>query len=188
MNDHLYRSRDDRMIAGVAGGLAELWDADPSLIRIAWALLIVLTGGIALLVYIIMAIVVPEEDAVPWMATTAVPPSPEAPAAGSTPAAASAPITVAAAPIASAPPLDRRAARRAARAARREARRARGGDRTPGLVIGGILIVLGSVFLLREWLPAFDVDWIWPLMLVGLGVVLLVFAFTRDDHAGGSVG
>ena len=48
------------MIAGVAGGLAEFWDADPSLIRIVWALLVVLTGGIALLVYIIMAIVVPE--------------------------------------------------------------------------------------------------------------------------------
>ena len=31
-------------------------------IRIVWALLIVLTGGIALLVYIVMAIVVPEED------------------------------------------------------------------------------------------------------------------------------
>ena len=34
MNTRLFRSRDDRMIAGVAGGLAELWDADPSLIRL----------------------------------------------------------------------------------------------------------------------------------------------------------
>jgi phage shock protein C len=63
MNEHLYRSRDDRMLAGVAGGLAEIWDADPSLIRIVWAMLVVLTGGLALLVYIIMAIVVPEQDA-----------------------------------------------------------------------------------------------------------------------------
>ena len=62
MNERLYRSRDDRMLAGVAGGLAEIWDADPSLIRIVWALLVVLTGGVALLVYIIMAIVVPEGD------------------------------------------------------------------------------------------------------------------------------
>ena len=35
-------------------------DADPSLIRIVWAVLVVLTGGLALLVYIVMAIVVPE--------------------------------------------------------------------------------------------------------------------------------
>ena len=64
MNGRLYRSRDDRMLAGVAGGLAEQWDADPSLVRIVWAVLVFLTGGIALLVYIIMAIVVPEEDEV----------------------------------------------------------------------------------------------------------------------------
>ena len=55
MSDRLYRSRDDRMIAGVAGGVAEQLDADPSLIRIVWAVLIVLTGGLALLVYIVMA-------------------------------------------------------------------------------------------------------------------------------------
>ena len=62
MSTRLYRSRDDRMIAGVAGGLAEMWDADPSLVRLAWALLTISTGGIALVVYIVMAVVVPEED------------------------------------------------------------------------------------------------------------------------------
>ena len=51
------------MIAGVAGGVAEQLDADPSLIRIVWAVLIFLTGGLALLVYIVMAIVVPERPA-----------------------------------------------------------------------------------------------------------------------------
>ena len=48
MGDRLYRSRQDRMLAGVAGGLAEMWDADPSLVRIIWALLVIFTGGIAL--------------------------------------------------------------------------------------------------------------------------------------------
>lgn len=61
MGYRLYRSRRDRMLAGVAGGLAEIWGADPSLVRIIWALLVVFTGGLALLVYIVMAIVVPEE-------------------------------------------------------------------------------------------------------------------------------
>ena len=60
MADRLYRSRDDRVIAGVAGGVAEAIDADPSIIRVAWVLLTLLTGGIALIVYIVMAIVVPE--------------------------------------------------------------------------------------------------------------------------------
>ena len=61
MTDRLYRSPDDRMLAGVAGGLAENFGIDPSLVRIVWAVLIVLTGGSRLfLVYVVMAIVVPE--------------------------------------------------------------------------------------------------------------------------------
>jgi phage shock protein C len=63
VTDRLYRSPDDRMLAGVAGGLAEMLDVDPSIIRIVWAVLIVVTGGLALLVYIVMAIVVPERPA-----------------------------------------------------------------------------------------------------------------------------
>ena len=70
MGNRLYRSRDDRMIAGVAGGVAEYFDLDPSLVRIAWALL-VFVGGFGVLLYIVMAIVVPEEDfgPDPWTAT-----------------------------------------------------------------------------------------------------------------------
>ena len=49
MNDRLYRSRDDRIIAGVAGGVAERLGIDPSLVRILWVLLIIPTGFIALL-------------------------------------------------------------------------------------------------------------------------------------------
>jgi phage shock protein C len=60
VDDRLFRSVDDRLLAGVAGGVAERLDADPSIIRIVWALLIVLTGGLALVVYIVMAVVVPE--------------------------------------------------------------------------------------------------------------------------------
>jgi phage shock protein C len=63
VTDRLYRSPDDRMLAGVAGGLAEMLDVDPSIVRIVWAVLVVVTGGLALLVYIVMAIVVPERPA-----------------------------------------------------------------------------------------------------------------------------
>ncbi len=61
MNDRLYRSRTDRMLAGVAGGVADRFELDPSLVRVLWAVLVVLSGGIFLLIYIVMAIVVPEE-------------------------------------------------------------------------------------------------------------------------------
>ncbi len=61
MNDRrLYRSQD-RMIAGVAGGVADYFDLDPSLVRIIWAISMPFSGFATLLIYIVMAIVVPEE-------------------------------------------------------------------------------------------------------------------------------
>ena len=59
MNSRLYRSPTDRALAGVAGGMAETYDLDPALVRIGWALLILFTGGLFLVVYILIALVVP---------------------------------------------------------------------------------------------------------------------------------
>ena len=56
----LYRSRKNRMIAGVCGGVAEYFNVDPTLVRLGWILLTGL-GGAGLLAYIIAWIVVPEE-------------------------------------------------------------------------------------------------------------------------------
>jgi phage shock protein PspC (stress-responsive transcriptional regulator) len=63
VNDRLYRSRNERVFAGVAGGVAERFDIDPSLVRVAWVILMLLTGGVFFLLYIVMAIVVPEAPA-----------------------------------------------------------------------------------------------------------------------------
>src|SRR5690349_22554134 len=60
VRERLYRSRSDRMLFGVAGGMADWLDLDPSLVRIVWAIL-VLAGGVGLLLYIVAAIVIPEE-------------------------------------------------------------------------------------------------------------------------------
>lgn len=54
----LYRSRRDRMIAGICGGLAEYFGLDPTWIRLIFILFFLL-GGTALLIYIIMWIIVP---------------------------------------------------------------------------------------------------------------------------------
>ena len=58
MKNRLYRSRDDRIIAGVCGGLGEYFDIDPTLIRIGW-LLLFFADGIGILAYILCAIVIP---------------------------------------------------------------------------------------------------------------------------------
>jgi phage shock protein C len=66
-NDYkkLYRSRQNRMISGVCGGLGEYFGIDPTLMRILFVLATFLGFGSALLVYIILLIVVPEEPLAP---------------------------------------------------------------------------------------------------------------------------
>ena len=152
MTDRLYRSPDDRMLAGVAGGLAEMLDIDPSIVRIVWAVLIFLTGGLALLVYIVMAIVVPER-----------PVGVEARRQGGSDAGGVGAVGGAAGPGTGPSP----------------SRRGRGdrSDATRGALVAGlILIVIGAFFLVRELIPSIDLGFWWPTIAIGLGVVLVVVA------------
>ena len=58
----LYRSRSDRQIAGVCGGIAEFFDLDPTLVRLFFVLAFLL-GGHGILVYLALWLVVPEQPA-----------------------------------------------------------------------------------------------------------------------------
>lgn len=60
MKKRLYRSRKDKMLAGICGGLAEYFAVDPSLVRLACVLLC-LYAGTGLLAYILAAIIIPED-------------------------------------------------------------------------------------------------------------------------------
>lgn len=57
----LRRSITDRKIFGVCGGLAEYFSIDPSLTRILYVVLCLATGGAGILLYFILALVVPDE-------------------------------------------------------------------------------------------------------------------------------
>ena len=56
----LYRSKDDRMIAGVCAGLAEYVDIDPTIVRLLFALGLI-AGGATFWAYLVMMMVVPDE-------------------------------------------------------------------------------------------------------------------------------
>jgi phage shock protein C len=61
MSDKKLMRSEDRMIAGVAGGLAEYFDTDPTLIRILFVLLTLLGfGGLGIITYIVLWIIMPE--------------------------------------------------------------------------------------------------------------------------------
>lgn len=57
----LYRSKSNRMISGVCGGLGEYIGVDPTLIRLAYVLLSI-AYGTGLLLYILFSVIIPEED------------------------------------------------------------------------------------------------------------------------------
>ncbi len=55
----LYRSSVNSMICGVCGGIAEYFNIDPTLIRLAWAIFACASFGTGVLAYIIAAIIIP---------------------------------------------------------------------------------------------------------------------------------
>jgi len=144
VNKRLYRSTTDRMVSGVAGGVADYLAVDPSIIRIAWAVLTIFSGGAFLLLYIIMWIVVPEGP----MSTAGAP----APGAEGAEPGAWNPT-----PLGSRPRGD------------------------AGIVIGLLLMGLGAWFLVREFVPAVNLDRLWPIGLVGLGVLLIMLTLRRPS-------
>jgi phage shock protein C len=68
MERRLYRSRDEKMIGGVCGGLAEYFSVDPTFVRLIWVV-ITLVGGAGVLLYLVL-----------WVITPLSPPPPAAPA------------------------------------------------------------------------------------------------------------
>lgn len=196
MNERLYRTVDDRVLAGVCGGLAVRFALDPSLVRVGFAVIALLTGIFPLLVvYVIMAAVVPEEptgfagrsptpprsDAVPgWM-----PPAGGDAAwtadAGTDPAWSPAPQTDATVPTSEIQAAGTGASSTGpAWTAQPDAsggRRANSSaGRMPAILGGLVLVGLGIYFLVRDRL---DIDWgvVWAAGLVTVGVVIVIAAF-----------
>ena len=154
----LYRCRHDRQLAGVASGIAEYLDLDPTLVRVLW-ILSVFFGGFTILLYIILAFVMPLEPAGPVAPFVA----PEGAAAGPDgtpidPAATSAWIAPAAA---------------------EHAHRSRGEGRI-GFGLGVLLVVFGGIALVGSVLPGWVAGIaLGPAFLVALGIALLVMATRR---------
>jgi phage shock protein C len=176
------------VIAGVCGGLADRLALDPSLVRVAWAVLALVTGIFPLLVvYVIMAAVVPEDPkgfAGAWPSPTppAAPWGPAAPGQTEAPGEPEAPIpadgaadpaaaTSAGAPGPAAPPTPWGEVAPPPRRARE--RRAR--DPLLGIIGGLGLVALGVYFLVRDQIA---IDWgiVWAAGLVAVGAVVILAA------------
>ncbi len=144
------------MLFGVAGGMADWLDLDPSLVRLVWALL-VLAGGVGLLLYIVAGIVIPEQPLGAAAGATAASEQPPEGDAGTDWQA-------------------RRGARRAARAQRRG---------NGAMVFGLLLIVTGGWFLIDRYLNI-DSALVFPGLLIVVGGALVIGALARSGGRGAS--
>ncbi|HYN47663.1 MAG TPA: PspC domain-containing protein [Candidatus Nanopelagicales bacterium] len=165
MNDRLYRSVDDRVIAGVCSGLAVRFALDPSLVRILWVVVAIVTGVFPLLVlYVIIAAVVPEEPG----GFAGVGPSPTPPDGAAGPVDA----TITGGPAPATPPPTWYQGSPGAGPGRRERR---DGDPLPAAIGGLVLVALGVYFLVRDRIA---VDWgvVGAAGLIALGAVVILAA------------
>ena len=60
MNKRLYKSTTDKKLCGVCAGIAQYFDLDPTIIRLAWVIFTLL-GGSGIIAYIIAALVMPAQ-------------------------------------------------------------------------------------------------------------------------------
>ncbi len=60
----LYRSRDQRVIAGVCGGMAKYFNIDTVIMRVIWLLLLLTAGG-GLIAYLVCWFIIPNEPLIP---------------------------------------------------------------------------------------------------------------------------
>jgi phage shock protein C len=153
VNRRLYRCRHDRMLAGVASGMAEYFEVDPTLIRVLW-LISIFFGGLGLFAYIVLAIIMPIEPV-------------GDPATDTTATEAAGDATV--------PPAT---GWHAAPATHRHVTR----DNGRIVTFAGIaLILFGALALVGVYLPdlADGGRFLWPAFILGIGVLLVAGAVRR---------
>lgn len=159
MEKRLYRSRSDRMIWGVCGGLAEYFDIDPTIVRLI-AILLVFAGGLGILAYIILAIVVPLENSASKEPKDVIKENVEEIKQTATNFGEEMRSTF-------------------AQHEGEDKETSRTGMRHGGYLIAVILIVIGIIFLLGNFFTWLSWKYLWPLILISIGL-LIIFGRRRE--------
>ncbi len=173
----IYRSNTNAIIGGVCGGIAEYFEVDPTIVRLAWAALIFL-GGTGIIAYLVAWLIIPSEPresfgrAVPYVETqrpthVAEPPlsnaapaggGPESPGAetgGTTESVAEAEVTL------NRPAPDPGVTVTVHRSSGNSA-------------LGVVLIAVGGFLLARTFVPWLNLHRFWPLILIGFGIFIVL--------------
>ena len=149
MPTRLERSTKNKVWSGVCGGIGEYLQVDPTLVRVFFVVGTIITGGLGLLAYIVLIVLMPlPGQPAPFVKESGVSTTTVEGAASGDPAATT--------PVVS-PPADPEA---------EERRRA---------AFGLVLIALGAIFLFSNAGVFRIVRWdlAWPLVLIAIGALLL---------------
>jgi phage shock protein C len=154
MTKKLYRSSRDRMLGGVAGGLAEYFEIDSTLVRILFVITLFI-GGTGILAYILLWIVVPEAPYYHYQQQNAgVPPVEGVEGEVNPETDVESYLKI-----------------------QEEKKKKR-------IVFGGIvLILLGLVFLADNFVPRFNASDLFPLLLVAIGIGVLINAMKKNGRS-----
>lgn len=157
MYKKLYRSNTDKMIGGVSGGIAEYFEIDPTIVRILFVLAVFFGGG-GIRAYIILWIIVPEKPYVfPGMNQT----QQENHANFSQTSQSNENKEQAATP--NGEPFNYAAYQQKQKS-------------NSSSVAGIVLIVIGALFLLNNFIPRFNFSDFWPFILIAVGIGLILNA------------
>lgn len=163
MAKRLYRSKRECIIGGVAGGLAEYFDVDPTIMRILWVL-VAFANGIGVLAYIVAWIVVPANPR--WQSGERFERT----------------ESIRNEVLDKAREVEARLKGEVAHLGQEETPRAPGSERSPessAKVVGIVLVCIGLLFLARNFWSWIDFGTLWPVILVVAGVALLASGFAR---------
>ncbi len=150
MKKKIYRSRKDRMIGGVCGGIAEYFEIDSTLVRLAF-LVILLARGAGLLAYIIAWIIIPEKPGSFYDENGKE--------------------------------VDVVDIKKEEDDKKKEGNNSEDEKKTSDKqrLFGIILVILGAVFLFEVWIPHFYWQQLWPLIIIGLGIGIIIKGAYRHE-------
>jgi phage shock protein C len=148
----LYRSKKNEVIAGVCGGIGEYFDVDPTIIRIIFIILTI-WGGVGVILYIIGMLVIPYQGQEAKESRDEA--KEKIKEAGKKVEAVASDI--------------------------RDELKSKKGHPDGGIYLGLIIILLGVMFLLRRWFSWFDFEYLWPLFLILIGILIITSGKRKGD-------
>ena len=177
MQRRLYRSEQDRLLTGLSGGMADYFDVDPTLMRLLWVLLAIFTGGVAIIVYFVMVVVVPTGAApAPGIAPRPGGADDEPAAAGDAPEPGDEPAGEEAASQQASEPAAPGVAQTYRPYAHERSSDGGSGPLSGAAFVGLALVVIGVLALLDSLglLAQFDSWRLWPIILIAFGAFLII--------------